>query len=319
MALDPRILLQGRSPDLLGAIQSGLSVGEQIRQQPMRDALLKAQVDQAQAGLLDDSGTRVGARKIFNDGTILQSTPQGPRVFSPAGVLLSGQNAEAQLKTAFNNEIALVGGKRRAGLEAEQDLRPGIEGDIATSKGEAEIPVAAKKQLQKQNISRISELSSGSKSRSASIEKAGQFLRALKSGRAHSGAGRQASQFIPGVFTSQGVFDEKFNAFAEVAARQQLKAAGETRPTDADVEGMKRAMFGVARDETTNIQLLTDYIEEQGNLDDELMELDSARKSGNLGTFSVGTQGAAETDQPAFDESLLEFMTPEERALFSGS
>lgn len=88
-------------------------------------------------------GQRVGARKIFNDGTILQSTPQGPRVFGPSGELLTGEDAKAQLKVAFNNEIALSGGKRRAGLEAEQDLRPGIEGNIRAAQEQAKLDKAA--------------------------------------------------------------------------------------------------------------------------------------------------------------------------------
>ena len=54
-----------------------------------------------------------------------------------------------------------------------------------------------------------------------------------------------------------------FNAFSEVAARQQLKASGETRPTDADVQGMKQAMFGIGRDEKVNVQLLEDFIADQ--------------------------------------------------------
>lgn len=37
---------------------------------------------------------------------------------------------------------------------------------------------------------------------------------------------------------------EELDSLAEFAARQRLKASGETRPTDADVQGMKRALFG---------------------------------------------------------------------------
>lgn len=42
---------------------------------------------------------------------------------------------------------------------------------------------------------------------------------------------------------------EKLDALAEFAARARLKASGEIRPTDADVEGMKRALFGSSRTE----------------------------------------------------------------------
>lgn len=57
---------------------------------------------------------KVGARKIYSDGTIIQSTPQGPRVFSPSGELLSGKAAEDQVRKANENEIELAGGKAEA-------------------------------------------------------------------------------------------------------------------------------------------------------------------------------------------------------------
>ena len=57
---------------------------------------------------------KVGARKIYSDGTVLQSTPSGPRVFSPSGELLSGEAAQEQVRRANENEIALTGGKAQA-------------------------------------------------------------------------------------------------------------------------------------------------------------------------------------------------------------
>lgn len=187
--------------------------------------------------------------------------------------------------------------ERIAGTPGATDLIAGSEATIVgakeTAKGEAQIPTDLRKQTQKQNSNRITALSTNSKARSASVKKAKQFLKALESGKAHSGAARKAAQFIPGVFTSQGEFDERFNAFAEIAARQTLKASGETRPTDADVQGMKVAMFGVGRDENVNIQLLTDFINEQEDLDNELDELSAARRAGNLDTFTVGASQPA--------------------------
>jgi len=88
------------------------------------------------------------------------------------------------------------------------------------------------------------------------------------------------------VFTSQGQFDEEFNAFAEVAARQQLKASGETRPTDADVQGMKQAMFGIGRDKDVNIQLLSDFISDQNAQNNELDQLIEASRGGALSEFT---------------------------------
>ena len=110
-----------------------------------------------------------------------------------------------------------------------------------------------------------------SASRVRNIAKAESFRDALQSGLRSSGVGRQAAAFAPiGVWTDQGSFDEIFNSFAEVAARERLKASGEVRPTDADVQGMKAAMFGVGRDEKSNIELLNDFIAEQKDLEAKL-------------------------------------------------
>ena len=128
---------------------------------------------------------------------------------------------------------------------------------------------------------------------------------ALESGNVHSGAGRKGLSFVPGVFTSQGQFDEEFNAFAEVAARQTLKASGETRPTDADVQGMKQAMFGIGRDETVNIQLLTDFIKDQHAQTSELDQLIDASKGGSLSNFTfTPTTGAVNVGELS-DEDLF--------------
>ena len=161
-----------------------------------------------------------------------------------------------------------------------------IVGATEAAKGGAQIVTEDIKQVAKINNSRIAELNQGGKARASSTRKAKQFLRAISEGKAFTGAGRSAAQFIPGVFTSQGQFDEKFNAFAEVAARQKLKAAGEIRPTDADVEGMKRAIFGIGRDEQVNVELLEEFISDQDDADDELDDLLSDKAAGNIGTFT---------------------------------
>ena len=105
------------------------------------------------------------------------------------------------------------------------------------------------------------------------IDKATKFLSAFNSG-AQSGVDRTAAGFIPGAHTDQGRFDEELDAFAEQAARARLKALGEIRPTDVDVEGMKAALFGKGRDENTNRNLLTEYISEQIAEENRYRELD---------------------------------------------
>jgi len=158
----------------------------------------------------------------------------------------------------------------------------------------------------KANVARLSDLKKTKKTRDSSIVKARRFLRAFESGDAESGTTRTVAGFLPGVFSDQAQFDQELDAFAEVAAREKLKAVGEIRPTDADVEGMKRALFGVGRDEKVNIQLLREFISEQENQNDELEDLIEAKKRGSLSSFTGG-RGPGSSLQNLSDEELLNF------------
>lgn len=109
--------------------------------------------------------------------------------------------------------------------------------------------------------------------RMSTIQDAVKFRNHFEGG-AESGATRSALKWVPGVWSSQQQFDEEIDAFAERAARAQLKAMGETRATDADVEGMKRAMFGSGRDEVTNKQLLDKFITSQIETENELRRME---------------------------------------------
>jgi len=225
----------------------------------------------------------VQSAKILDDGTIIQVLKGGGRqVISSSGEILKGDAAKDAVAIsrdqAFNRKKEL---KR-----LDQTIKTAQLGEGLLNRQQLAI--------QDGNIRRLSTLSSTSSGRSAAIKKATKFKLALESGEAFSGAGRRAASFIPGVFTSQGQFDEEFNAFAEVAARQQLKASGETRPTDADVQGMKQAMFGLGRDEAVNVQLLSDFISDQNAQDSELDQLIEAGNGGNLSSFTFTPSGAAQ-------------------------
>ena len=120
---------------------------------------------------------------------------------------------------------------------------------------------------------RINSLGESAAARQSALGTAAKFLNLFETGKMSSGAGRKTASFIPGVYTEQGRLDEEFNAFAETAARQALKAAGEQRPTDADVKGMKEAMFGIGRDESVNVELLRKYIDTQAQDENEFRKL----------------------------------------------
>jgi len=236
----------------------------------------------------------VQSAKILDDGTVIEVLKGGGRqVISPSGEILTGEDAKSAVAIsrdqAHNRKIEL---KRLEQTIKRTQQKEGLLND-------------QQKSIQRSNIRRLGELSSTSSGRNSAVKKATKFKLALEKGEVHSGAGRKGLSFVPGVFTSQGQFDEEFNAFAEVAARQTLKASGETRPTDADVQGMKQAMFGIGRDETVNIQLLGDFITDQHAQTSELDQLIDASKGGNLSNFTfTPTTGAVNVGELS-DEDLF--------------
>lgn len=237
------------------------------------------------------TGLASAKTEIFDNGTVVNALPDGTtQVSNPAGEIVTGDEREKVLKAARTEQIGFAGMESKSSAigkgEGELVTKPITEAAVVKAKAVEELARDEKKQTQQINTKRLADLSQGSKTRSANTSKARRFLKALQSGEAGSGASRSAASFVPGVFTSQAEFDEKFNAFSEVAAREQLKASGELRPTDADVEGMKRAMFGIGRDENTNIQLLSEFISSQEDVDDEMQELSEAKDIGGLGTFT---------------------------------
>jgi hypothetical protein len=85
---------------------------------------------------------------------------------------------------------------------------------------------------------------------------------------------------FPGVYKNQGRFDEQLEGFALEGARLKLSGPwGENKPTDADVKGALGTVFGVGKDENTNIQLLTNHLEEQMAIEQKYQELKDAIKT----------------------------------------
>ena len=223
----------------------------------------------------DGKGFDVQSSKILEDGSIVAISNKGVRqVTSPTGEVITGEEAKEAVKNS--NKLSH---QRKVELKR-------LDQTIKKTQLDDSLLNDQQKGIQRSNIQRLSTLSNTSSGRESAIKKATKFKQALSSGEALSGAGRKAATYVPGVFTSQGQFDEEFNAFSEVAARQQLKASGETRPTDADVQGMKQAMFGIGRDEKVNVQLLEDFIADQIKQNEELDQLILAGHSGDLSNFT---------------------------------
>lgn len=279
--------------DLLDSVEDA-GVGAGFLSDPLGRELTQAKLDNLR-GAGGVKPVSVQSSKILDDGSVIEVLKGGGRqVISTTGDILTGEAARDAVKVsrdqAFNRKKELA---RLAQTIKREQSREGLLTDQQTA-------------IQRSNIKRLGTLSGTSSGRVSSIKKAAKFMLALEKGEASSGASRKGASFIPGVFTSQGQFDEEFNAFSEVAARQQLKASGETRPTDADVQGMKQAMFGIGRDKTVNIQLLSDFITDQNAQNNELDQLIEASRGGTLSEFTFTPVQAAPLDVGSIsDEDLF--------------
>lgn len=221
-------------------------------------------------------------RMIFNDGSVEVKRPTDDQVSE----IKRAQDAVIAFEKRKSS--ARAGGTVTGRVDAEVETLPDqVQIDLEREEGKAlgrATPAVARAQSKLESLKTTARLKaqdagvlrSTKTGRESSIVKATSFRDALSSGLRSSGVGRQAANFVPiGVWTDQGEFDELFNAFAETAAREKLKASGETRPTDADVQGMKSAIFGLGRSEGANIQLLDEFIADQEALSQKLVDFDA--------------------------------------------
>ena len=265
----------GESQQLLSAIQGARS-SEDLRGviNELDDDILKFQA----AGVLETPKSEIlKGGDVTGQGQVIREDSQGNLVAQD----VAGFRAAPEKKAAAQTPL-----QKAQTDKIREELRQLKLQDKSLSKDDLAVIKQEKIDTTKKNVARIAELSKGVKSRASAINKASKFLRKFKTGGAQSGTTRTVASALPGVFTEQGQFDEELDSFSEVAAREKLKAVGEIRPTDADVEGMKRALFGIGRDEETNINLLQEFIDEQGALDDELDDLRASKTAGGLSTFT---------------------------------
>lgn len=115
----------------------------------------------------------------------------------------------------------------------------------------------------------------------ASINEADFLIKEIERGNLSTGPFEETMGRVGSFFgTKESALKERLDALAEKAARAQLKANGETRPTDADVEGMKRAMFNLGNTEETNIEKLKQFIKQQKSTINEYTQMRNALKTG---------------------------------------
>jgi len=213
------------------------------------------------------------------------------------GLIKTGIEREKLAKTATEAE------KQRGRLELKQaDLERALAVETAKQAGIEKPLTFEQKESIKVNIKRLSTLSDEKVNRQSDIRRASRFLKGFKGelideegkkvDRFRSGTTRRVIGVIPGVFSKQAQFEEELDSFAEKAARSFLKAIGEVRPTDADVVGVKKSLFGIGRDEKTNITLLTEFIAVQKGIENEFKDLRQAKKDGTLKDFIPSGSGA---------------------------
>ena len=109
---------------------------------------------------------------------------------------------------------------------------------------------------------------------------------------------------------------QELDALAEFAARERLKASGEIKPTDADVEGAKRALFGSNLTEEFNrrsLERLLREIESQQHefdfISDYFSEIPQANPA--AGQLSTPVPGTAEEQAGGIFETETDTVIPD--------
>jgi hypothetical protein len=94
-----------------------------------------------------ESSEKVGAQEILEDGTVIQSTQTGTKVYSPTGDLLKGQAAADAVKSARAEKVSnlrkAAGQKKMATLEAQNELQGEVEAGLISKKEAAKASIAA--------------------------------------------------------------------------------------------------------------------------------------------------------------------------------
>ena len=111
---------------------------------------------------------------------------------------------------------------------------------------------------------RFDELQGQIPNRMANIEEAKALSELIENDELDTGPGSKMAGEVGAFFdTEESTYKQRLDSLAEKAARSQLKANGEVRPTDADVEGMKKAMFNLGNTEAANVKKLKDFVKQQ--------------------------------------------------------
>lgn len=139
---------------------------------------------------------------------------------------------------------------------------------------------------EKLTAKRYSELESQLPEKKSNIKEAKELIDLIEKDELDTGFGSETAGVLGSVFnTKESGYKQRLDSLAERAARAQLKAMGEIRPTDADVEGMKRSLFNLGNKEEVNVRKLKDFIKQQEAGIEEYAQMKKQLKSGKLEDF----------------------------------
>ena len=151
MTLDPRILLQPTTPDLMSAISRGVQAGQAIRRAPLEEALLRSQAKRAESLASQPTQSQmprfIGTPQRVSVGeqnflTGIVSDPSSPSGFREERIEVAGEFVSPLGQTAaeqVESQIAKTGGAEQARLEQQRRLQPLITEGVETSKAEVEL------------------------------------------------------------------------------------------------------------------------------------------------------------------------------------
>ena len=177
------------------------------------------------------------------------------------------------LQEAYQKYMALQNKDQMSPYQSAMLKEKGLDRTAAQKREETKASSKAKEgkkktkleETREKNIgNRFDELQGQIPNRMANIEEAKALSELIENDELDTGPGSKMAGEVGAFFdTEESTYKQRLDSLAEKAARSQLKANGEVRPTDADVEGMKKAMFNLGNTEAANVKKLKDFVKQQ--------------------------------------------------------
>lgn len=255
------------------------------RKRMMIESAFKVLGTAGQADIQRRVGQDVGIDKFVAP----KSANSGSKVLKERDSMLQDLRDKYKMLQEDTRYNASLGEKESARAEKlseaqkERDLKRELAGELARTKASSKVAPKSKLQETREAIiaKRYGTLEENIPSMKAGIIKAKYLANALEKGEFGTGPLSETAGKVGSIVSlKSSSLKEELDSLAESAARAQLKASGEIRPTDDDVEGMKRAMFNLGNTEETNIKKLNEFIKQQEAGLDEYGQMKKVLNSG---------------------------------------